>query len=398
MSARRARVLMLLENCPYPNDTRVRNEALALTRAGYQVTVISPKGRNHRSYEVIDGVCVLRYAPFPSRGGALGFLLEYAHAMVATFVLSLRAWARPGFDIIHAHNPPDTFVLIGALYKILGKRFVFDHHDLSPEMYVARFPNGGRLAFHALRAFERLTFRLADHVVSTNGSYRRIATERGGVPEARVTVVRNGPDLDVIKRRPPPQELRESAGHLLGYIGEMGPQDGIDYLLRSLKHLIEDLGKTRLQCILIGDGEALPALKETVRSLQLHDHVRFLGRLPQTELCSWITAVDICVDPDPSNPYNDRSTMVKLMEYMALSKPIVAFDLPEHRVSAGDAALYAEPNDELDFARKIALLMDDPSLRRRLGREGRRRVEDSLAWSYQAACLVKAYERLEGGT
>ena len=317
MHERQGRVLMLLENCPYPADNRVRNEAWALRDAGYQVSVIAPKGPGETSHQMVDGVEVFRYRFFPSGGGFLGFAWEYTYAMVATFLLSLRVLFRPGFDVVHAHNPPDLFVMIGAFYKLLGKRFVFDQHDLSPEMYMARFSGGPSIPYHALRFFETLTFRLSDHVMSANGSYRQVALERGGVPETRVTVVRNGPNLNVIRPRRPPDDLLRYEGHLFGYIGEMGPQDGIDYLLRALQLLRDDLGESQFQCLLVGDGESLQSLKALTRSLGLESHVRFVGRLTQQELCSWITGVDICVDPDPSNSYNDKSTMVKIMEYMA---------------------------------------------------------------------------------
>lgn len=389
---------MLLENCPYPQDTRVRIEATALFAAGHQVTVIAPGLREQPSRETVGGVLVCRYRAPRSGVGIRGFLWEYTYAMIATALLSLRIFVRSGFDVVHAHNPPDTFVVIAAFYKLFGKRFVFDHHDLSPEMYHARFPQGSGLPYRALLWFEKLTFRLADRVISTNDSLRQIAIDRGNVTPDRITIVRNGPQLERIDAAIPDPKFRQRAAFVFGYGGEMGVQDGLDYLLRALKHLIEDLGRSDFHCVLIGDGDARPMLEATTRSLGLENHVYFTGMITQAELFSIIAATDICLDPDPSNPYNDRSTMVKMIEYMALSKPIVAFDLPEHRVSAGEAALYARPNNELDFATKIAALMDDPERRAAMGRIGRQRVEDDLAWSFQADRLVGLYSQLAEAT
>ena len=394
MSEPRPRVLMLLENNAYPNDTRVRYEARALASAGYRVMVISPMATGHGKYAVIDGVSAYRYRAAASSGGMLGFVREYAKALVATFLLTLKVAIRPGFDIIHAHNPPDMFVVIGAFYRLFGKRFVFDHHDLAPEMYRARFPEGPGIVHRLLVLFERLTFRLSDLVISTNESYRRVAVERGGVPPERVAVVRNGPDLRRVNLVEPDPELRGRAEFILAYVGVMGVQDGIDYLLRALQHLRDELGRDNFFCVLMGKGDARLGLQDLAGSLGLDDHVWFAGHLPLNDLLPYLSAADICLDPDPSDGYNDHSTMIKMMEYMALSKPIVAFDLPEHRVTAGEAALYAIPNDELDYSRKIARLMDDPDLRARMGRVGRTRVEERLAWSHQELRLLEAYERL----
>ncbi|MDH3223596.1 MAG: glycosyltransferase, partial [Gemmatimonadota bacterium] len=237
MAAPKGRVLMLLENNAYPNDTRVRSEAVGLAAAGYRVTVISPKATGQAAYDVIDGVTAYRYSGSPSKGGMVGFVWEYLHAMVATFFLTFKVLLRSGFDIIHAHNPPDTFVIIGGFYRLFGKRFVFDHHDLAPEMYRARFPDGPALVLRLLRGFEALTFRLSDLVISPNDSYRRVAIERGGVEPHRVAVVRNGPNLARVRCVDPDEGLRAKADFVLGYVGVMGTQDGIDYLLRALLHL-----------------------------------------------------------------------------------------------------------------------------------------------------------------
>ena len=389
------RILMLLENNPYPGDLRVCREALSLVKAGYQVTVISPGKKKLRRYETVDGVHVYRF-PAPAPGDSFfGYLWEYGYSITASFFLTLWVFLRHGFDVIHAHNPPDLFVLVAMFYRLLGKRFVFDHHDLSPEMYHARFRQGGnRLVVQALVFFEKLTCRLAHGVIATNESYRRIEMERGNVPPERITIVRNGPDLNRIKRVEPDAALRDKATTILGFVGLMGQQDGVDYYLRALHHLIHDLQRDDFYAVIIGRGDAVNSLKQLTTELGLDDRVHFTGRIPDAEMLRYLSTADICVDPDPSNPFNDRSTMIKMMDYMALAKPIVAFDLPENRVTAGDAAIYARGNDELDFARKIVTLMDDPQLRRSMGASGRRRIEDELAWHHQEENLLQAYKKL----
>jgi glycosyltransferase involved in cell wall biosynthesis len=388
----RGRILMLLENNPYPEDYRVRREATALTDAGYRVAVIAPKEPAQPWREVVDGVRVYRFPAPPSAKGVAGYLWEYGYAMVATFALSLLIFFRHGFDVVHAHNPPDTFLLVVAFYKLLGVRFVFDHHDLAPEMYYARFGGrGNRLIYHALVCMEKLSCRLADHVIATNESYMAVEKGRGRVPERRITIVRNGPDLERIKPVDPDPGLAQKGLTIIGYVGVMGYQDGVDYLLRALKHLVYDLHRTDFFCVLIGKGDAWASLKALSAELRLHDYVWMTGPVSDADLLRYLSATDICVAPEPSNAFNDRSTMIKIMEYMALGKPMVAFDLPEHRVTAQSAALYVPPNDELEFARGLAELIDDPARRQRMGAFGRQRIETTLAWRYSALNLLKAY-------
>lgn len=389
------RVLMLLENCTYPLDIRVRYEAEALIDRGYQVSVICQRGLKEPWQEVIHEVFVYRYPAPPQSKGLLGYLLEYSYSYLATFFLSLFVLAKRGFDIIHAANPPDTAVFIALFYKPLGKQFVFDHHDLVPDMYLARSDkNGSRLFYRLLTWMEKISFRYAQHVIATNQSYKEIAIQRGLVPEENVTVVRNGPALERLKLVEPDPDLKKRGAAIIGYIGVMGPQDGVDYLLRALDQLVNVLARKDFYCIVIGKGSVLDDLKAYARQLGLDRFVWFTGFIPEADMLRYLSTVDICVDPDPSNSFNDRCTMVKMMEYMALKKPIVAFDLPEHRVTADGAALYARPNDELDFARQIAILMDDPERRKKMGEIGRERVENQLAWSHQKEHLLKAYEKL----
>ncbi len=289
--------------------------------------------------------------------------------------------------------PPDNIFLIGGFFRLLGKKFLFDHHDINPELYEAKF--GRRDFFYRMMlAWERWTFRLAQVSIATNESYRRIAIERGGMDPERVFVVRSGPKLDRLKIVPPVESLKKGRRYLVGYVGVMGKQEGIDYLLRSVRHLVHDLGRTDVQFGLVGGGTELEALQQYARELDVADYVTFTGRVPDEDLLAMLNTADVCVNPDVANAMNDKSTMNKIMEYMALGKPIVQFDLTEGRFSAQDASLYAAKNDEQDLAAKIIELLDDPEKRRRMGEYGRRRVEDELEWKYEAPKLLAAYDRL----
>jgi glycosyltransferase involved in cell wall biosynthesis len=387
------RILMFLENLPFPQDFRVRREANALTAAGYRVTVICPAGKGQRFRETVNGVRVLRYPSPPVANGFLGYALEYGYAMVASFLLSVLVFFGEGFDAVHAHNPPDTFVFIARIYKLFGKRFVYDHHDLSPEMYQARFSGGGNsFVYRALLWLEKLTCRYADHVIVTNESYKKIAIERDQVPDSRISIVRNGIDLDQLGRAVEPHRgLRQMGKTIIGYVGVMGFQDGVDYLLRALDHLVRDCGRTDFHCVIIGGGDAWMDLRAQARRLNLNDYVQFTGYVFGEELRSYLSAADICVDPTPSSSYSDRSTMIKIMEYMSLGKVVVAFDLPEHRFTAQDAAVYVTRNDTQAFAKAIAKLMDDAPRRVALGAVGSARIKTRLAWDYSVPHLLHAY-------
>ncbi len=389
------RVLMLVENCPYPQDARVRHEAATLTRAGYEVAVIAQRSKRQLWRETVNDVRVYRYPAPPEGQGFLAYILEYGYSIVAAFVLSLVALIDHGFDVVHAHNPPDLFVFIGIFYKLFGKRFVYDHHDLAPEMYQALNDDDGNATVHrVLIQLQHLSCRMADCIIETNESYKKLDMERSGVPEERMVVVRNGPDLERLRPSSPDPQLREKAEHILGYVGDMGYHDGVDYLLRSLRFLVHELERTDVYCVIIGTGDAWQELQDLATQLELDEYVWFTGYVTDQELIRYLSSADICVDPDPANAFTDRSTMIKIMEYMALARPIVAFELTEHRVTAQGAALYAKPNCEEDFARKIVQLLDDPARRESMGRIGRRRAETQLAWKHQEQSLLSAYARL----
>jgi len=392
MSAKR--VLILVENLPSPFDRRVWQEAGALRDAGYTVSIICPTGRGcEAKYEAIDGIDIWRY-DLPTEGaGAAGYLVEYSVALFWTFVLSLRVLLGKGFDVVHACNPPDLFFLIGGFYKLFGKKFLFDHHDANPELYVAKF---GRkdLFYRLMLLLERLTFRTADVSIATNHSYRRIAIERGGMPPERVFVVRSGPSLERLKIQPPVPALKRGRKHLVGYVGVMGRQEGIDYLLHAVSYIVHGLGRRDIQFGLVGGGTSLEEMKALAAELHIADYVTFTGRVPDTELLAMLNTAEVCVNPDVATEMNDISTMNKVMEYMALAKPVVQFDLAEGRYSAQGASLYAARNDPLDMGVKIVELLDDPARRKTMGELGRRRVQEELEWQHEVPKLLAAYDAL----
>lgn len=391
------RVLIIVENLPVPFDRRVWHEATTLSAHGYEVSVICPKAMGYEAgYEVIDGIHIFRH-PLPLEArGAMAYLVEYSAALFWEFVLAWRALARRGFDVIHACNPPDTIFLVAGFFKLfLGKKFLFDHHDLSPELYEAKF--GRRDVFYRLLVnFERWTYRTADVSIATNHSYRRIAIERGGMEPDRVFIVRSGPKLERMKLLPPDEALKHGRRYLVGYVGVMGQQEGIRYLLEAARYIVHEMGRTDVHFGLVGSGPELEASIRLAEELEVADFVTFAGRVPDQELLELLNTADVCVNPDEYNAMNDKSTMNKVMEYMALGKPIVQFDLTEGRLSAQEASLYAKPNDSVDLAEKIVELLDDPGRRERMGKFGRERVVNELAWRHEVPKLLAAYEKLWG--
>jgi glycosyltransferase involved in cell wall biosynthesis len=390
------RVLIIVENLPCPFDRRVWQEARTLTAAGYLVSIICPKAPGYeKSFEDLEGIHIHRHFLPKEADGALGYALEYSVALVMEFWLSLKVLFGRGFDVLHACNPPDTIFIIGGFYKLLGKKFVFDHHDINPELYEAKFGKRG-WGRKLLVALERMSFRTADMVISTNESYRGIAIGRGGKDPREVFVVRSGPDLTRIKSVPPNPALKKGRRYLVGYVGVMGKQEGIDLLLQAVQLIVHHLKRTDIQFGLVGGGTELPAMRALAKELGVDEYVTFTGRAPDAELLEMLNTADICVNPDRANDMNDRSTMNKIMEYMALGKPVVQFDLTEGRVSAGDASWYARPNDVADLAQKMVALLADENLRIHMGTIGRERVQRVLSWQHEAPRLLAAYENLLG--
>jgi glycosyltransferase involved in cell wall biosynthesis len=384
------KALILVENLSVPFDRRVWQESTTLRDAGWDVHVICPQGtkRDTEAYVEIDGVKIHRYPLTAATGGPQGYVKEYGSALWHTWRLARRIGP---VDVVHACNPPDLFYLIAKRLKRKGARFVFDQHDLVPELYLSRFDRGEDFLYRAVCRLERATYQAADVVIATNESYRDVAVARGGKRPDEVFVVRSAPAVERFHQVRPDQTIKRGKPYLLCYLGVMGPQDGVDYALRALAKLRDELGRTDWQAAFVGGGDTFDAMVALSRELGLDDRVEFTGRIPDADLLRYLSTSDVCLAPDPLNPLNDVSTMNKIMEYMAMSRPIVSFDLREARVSAGEAAVYAPANDESEFAKLIANLLDDPAERARMGELGRERVAGPLSWENSRKALLAAY-------
>ena len=387
-------VLIVVENLPVPFDRRVWMEATALTRAGYEVSVISPKGKGfERGRETIEGVDVHRHDLRVEGHSAVSYLHEYAAALRAEWALARRIYREKPFDVIHLCNPPDLMFSFAAWFRVRhGVRVIFDHHDVNPELYEAKYER--RDAFYwLLRLAERCTFLAASVVITTGESYRDIALSRGGKQPTDVFVVRSGPDLSKFQPVAPTPAYKRGRRYLVGYVGVMGPQEGIDYLLRAAATIVKERGRDDVGFMLIGGGPSFADLRALARDLGVDDCVEFTGRVPDDELVARLSTCDVCVNPDPFNAFNDASVMNKILEYMALKRPVVQFDLTEGRRSAGQAAAYARPNDVSDLAATIVDVLDDEQRRDRMADQGFRRMRDELEWRHQVPRLLQAYAR-----
>ncbi len=389
--AKPRRVLIIVENLPVPFDRRVWMEATTLQQAGYHVSIICPVGKGFEARrETLDGIHIYRH-PLPREGnGLFGYIAEYGAALFWELWLALRIAFTRGFDVIHACNPPDLIFLVAAVFRLFGKKFLFDHHDLCPELFETKFGNRGP-QYKAMVLAERLTFGLASVSIATNESYRQIAIERGHMPPDRVFVVRSGPNLDKVKPGPAVPALKQGKPLLVGYVGVIGRQEGLDLLVEAAAWLRAQ-GRAALHYGIVGGGPELEAIKAYASAQGVADLFTFTGRAPDALLMDMLNTADICVNPDRVDAMNDLSTMNKIMEYMALGKPIVQFEVKEGRFSAGDSSLYAKPNDPVDFARKIAELADDPAKRAEMGAFGFRRVHDHLGWEHERPKLLAAYD------
>ena len=391
------RVLIIVENLPVPFDRRVWRECVALRRAGYDVSVIAPRDEATRELkrEIIDGVSIYRFKPFQADGGFLSYLIEYLVALASSFWLSWVVLWRKGFDVIQICNPPDIVIFAVVHFKLFGKRIIFDQHDLCPEIYQAQkelAPNRSSWVLRILLLCEHLTYRLADAVLVVNESCRRVALQRGGKHESKVFIVRNGPTAASIQDVREEPDAKHGKRFLLTYVGMMGPQEGIDVMLRSIHRLRKDHAREDFHVRIIGDGTVFGDMIAYAKQLQIDDVITFTGRLDYPGVLAGIASADVCLCPDPKTSLSDKCSLVKSIEYMSLGRPFVAFDLEEVRLAAGDAALYAESGDEMQFAACVNDLLNNPLRRAAMGAEGKRRVLEGLTWDRATESLHKAYE------
>jgi glycosyltransferase involved in cell wall biosynthesis len=368
-------------------------EATTLQANGYDVTVLCPRGKGaSKVHEVLEGVHIFRH-PTPIEGnGVLGYLFEYCSALFWEFLYAWWIYLQRGFQVIQGCNPPDDIFLVALPFRLFGVKYIFDHHDACPELYLSKYDKRG--AFYKIQVWlEKMTYRFSDVVIATNNSYRDLAVGRGGLAPEDVFVVRNGPDLETFKALPPNLALKYGKPYLVGYVGNMSDQDGLDILLDVALH-IKNLGRRDIHFTCVGGGPGLRELQKMVKDKNIEDMVNFTGRVPFHELLEVLSTADICVNPDKPCEMNNISTMIKIMEYMALEKPIVQFDMKEGRVSAKEASLYSDNENQVkDFANNILWLIENPSERKRMGEFGRRRVEEELAWKYSVHNLLAAYRR-----
>ena len=386
------KILIIVENLPVPFDTRVWQEATTLAANGYTVSVICPKGKGYeKEYEELQGVHIYRHN-LPAEGnGAIGYAREYLSALWNEYRLARRVYRERGFHVIHGCNPPDDIYMVARMFRGKGVDYVFDHHDICPELYEAKFGKTTGMLYKSQLWLERQTYRHCTFAFVTNESYRRIAMERGGMAPDKVHVLRSGPRLERLRILPPKPEIKRGKRFMVGYLGVIGQQEGIEYLLEAAKYL-RDNGRDDIFWGIVGGGPHLDALRAKSHEMGLDDIVEFTGRVPDQTMLEYLNTADVCVNPDEYNAMNDKSTMNKVLEYMALGKPIVQFDLTEGRFSAQKASLYARRNDSADLARKIASLLDDPDARERMGSIGRRRITSELSWEHTSRAMLEAYD------
>ena len=385
-------ILIIVENLPVPFDRRVWQEANTLKDNGAKVSIICPKMKDYTAaYEVINGIEIYRHSlPIEARG-AIGYLLEYSVALFWEFFLSWKIFFKKRFNVIHGCNPPDLVFLVALCFKIFGVQYVFDHHDINPELYIAKFKSKGFL-YEMIILFERLTFAAADFSIATNESYKEIAIKRGKMAEDKIQIIRSGPKLDRLKLLPPDIKFFKGRKYLVGYVGVIGGQEGIDLLIESVKHIVSI--RKDIQFAIVGGGSDLEHMIQLSVKSGLNDFVDFYGRVPDDLMIAVLNSADVCVNPDSPTEMNNLSTMNKIMEYMALRKPVVQYDLKEGRFSAQGASLYARCGDTIDFANKIIQLIDDPESRTRMGDFAYNRVLNELSWDYEKEKLIKFYDRI----
>lgn len=386
------KILIIVENLPVPFDTRVWQEATTLVENGYTVSVICPKGKGYeKEEEVLAGVHVYRHDLKTEGSGFVGYVKEYGSALYHEIRLAKKIYKEIGFDVIHGCNPPDDIYMVARHFRKYGVRYVFDHHDICPELFEAKFGKKG-LLYKSQLWLERQTYRHAAFAFVTNESYKKIAIERGGMNPAKVYVLRSGPKLERLRIQEPKPELKKGRKYMVGYLGVIGKQEGIPYLLEAARYIRNELHRDDICYGIVGGGTSLEELKTLSVSMGIDDIVTFTGRAPDDVMLDYLNTADICVNPDEYNPMNDKSTMNKVLEYMALGKPIVQFDLTEGKYSAKEASVYANPNDAVDMGKKIVELLDNPQKRQEMSAYGRKRIVEELSWEHTSKALLAGYE------
>lgn len=387
------KILIIVENLPVPFDTRVWQEATTLAREGYTVSVICPKGKGYNEdYEYLEGVHIYRH-DLPKEGnGPIGYAREYFSALWHEYRLARKIYKERGFHVIHGCNPPDNIYMVASRFKGKGVDYVFDHHDICPELYEAKFGKTSGPLYKSQLWLERHTYDHCTFAFVTNESYKEIAIRRGGMPPDKVHVLRSGPRLERLKIQPPKPEIKRGKRFMVGYLGVIGQQEGIEYLLEAARCLRDEKGRDDIFWGIVGGGPHLEALRRKSEEMGLQDIVEFTGRVSDEKMLDYLNTADVCVNPDEYNAMNDKSTMNKVLEYMALGKPIVQFDLTEGRYSAQDASLYAERNNARDMADKIVMLLDDPERREKMAAIGRERILNELSWDHTSRALISAYD------
>ena len=390
------KILIIVENLPVPFDTRVWQEATTLAANGYTVSVICPVGKGYMAKEeTLDGVHIFRHPLPPEGNGAVGYFREYGSALREELRLAKKVYREIGFDVIHGCNPPDDIYMVASFFKKYGVKYVFDHHDICPELFEAKFGSTKGLLYKSQVWLERQTYKHCTFAFVTNESYRRIAIERDRMPPERVIVLRSGPKLERLRQLPPDPSIRRGYPYMVGYLGVIGQQEGVEYILQAAQYIKER--ENNVFWGIVGGGPHLEAMKKQAHAMGLDDCVEFTGRVPDEQMLRYLNTADVCVNSDTYNAMNDKSTMNKVLEYMALGKPIVQFDLTEGRYSAQEASLYAKRNDAVDMAEKIRQLLADPELRERMGRYGHERIVNELSWDNTSKALLEGYEKFFTG-
>lgn len=390
------KILIIVENLPVPFDTRVWQEATTLAANGYTVSVICPVGKGYMAKEeTLDGVHIFRHPLPPEGNGAIGYFREYGSALREELRLAKKIYREIGFDVIHGCNPPDDIYMVASFFKKYGVKYVFDHHDICPELFEAKFGSTKGLLYKSQVWLERQTYKHCTFAFVTNESYRRIAIERDRMPLERVIVLRSGPKLERLRQLPPDPSIRRGYPYMVGYLGVIGQQEGVEYILQAAQYIKER--ENNVFWGIVGGGPHLEAMKKQAHAMGLDDCVEFTGRVPDEQMLRYLNTADVCVNSDTYNAMNDKSTMNKVLEYMALGKPIVQFDLTEGRYSAQEASLYAKRNDAVDMAEKIRQLLADPELRERMGRYGHERIVNELSWDNTSKALLDGYEKFFTG-